>query len=126
MRLFLSYKWEDRAYMNAFSGWLNNPNNDYRHIPVHERAKLQKQPEDVWKPQIRELMRDSDAVICLIGQHTHSAWGVKYELEVAISWELPIIAVQIRDTNGGVPPLIRDYPFIDWDIQELNDELSRL
>jgi hypothetical protein len=103
MRLFLSYKWEDRAYLNGFTGLLNNSNNNYRHIGIHERANLHDQPEEVWKPEIRALMDGCDALICLIGQDTHSATGVKYELEVAISWEKLIIPIRIPNTNSGLP-----------------------
>jgi hypothetical protein len=126
MKLFLSYKWEDRANLDGFAGMLNNKNNNYRHIGVHERSNLHGASEEVWKPEIRALMDSCDALICLVGQDTHNATGVKYELEVAISWPLPIIPVRIPNTNGGLPPLIQNVSIINWDAQEVNNELSRL
>ncbi|MHA2001121.1 MAG: TIR domain-containing protein [Promethearchaeota archaeon] len=125
MKLFLSYKWEDRAYLNGFAGLIQNPTNKYRHIGVHERANLEGEPETVWKPEIRKLLNSCEAFICLIGKDTQNASGVKYELEVAISKKLPIILVRIPKTDGGLPHIIKNYNIIDWNAKEVNDEISR-
>lgn len=125
MLLFLSYKWEDRNYVNELDGLLNNPTNQYRHDTNREKKDLRYKGEKKWKSYIRGMIRECDALICLIGKDTHSAPGVKYELEVAISLKKKIIPLRIPGTSSGTPPLISDLDIINWDTQEINDELSR-
>lgn len=125
MNIFLSYKWEDREYMDGLAGALRNLNNGVQHFPVHERRNYIGKPENDWKSYIKDLMEDSDIVICLIGQNTHNASGVKYEIEVAQSWDLDIIPVRIPTTNGGLPPLLRNLEIIDYNVRLINEVISR-
>ena len=123
--LFLSYKWEDREYVNGLEGLLNNPNNQYRHLTDREREDHRSQGERAWKDYIRNKIRNCDALICLIGQNTHNATGVIYELEVANSMGIKIIPVRIPETTAASPNIIRQRNVLNWNAKEINDELSR-
>ncbi len=125
MLIFISYKWEDNGYANGMNGLLNNPNNDYRHLTEREREDLRTQGEVVWKSYIRNKIIHCDGLICLIGQDTHNATGVIYELEEATSLGKKIIPVRIPRTSGGLPRIIRHLTLVGWNAQEINDELSK-
>lgn len=125
IQVFLSYKWEDKNYADGMDGLLRNPNNKYRHLTDRERKDLRNKGENAWKKYLKEKIRDSNALICLIGQDTHNATGVIYELSVASSLFIKIIPVRIPKTYGGIPEIISKLKILNWDAREINDELSR-
>ncbi len=104
---------------------LSNPNNNYRHLTEREREDLRNQGEFSWRTYLREIIRKCDALICLIGNDTHNSIGVKYELDVAISLGIKIIPVRIPRTYGAAPEIIRQKRILNWDAEEINNELSR-
>lgn len=126
MNIFLSYKWEDRAYVNGLAGLLKNPNNEYRHIPINEREDYRNQGREAVRNYLRGLINECDAIICLVGENTHSSDWVKYEVEVARSLGKNIMAVRINNTSGGLPSLLRSWgiPETRWDSQSINNALS--
>ena len=125
IQVFLSYKWEDKKYADGMNGLLKNPNNKYRHLTDRERQDLRNKGENAWKAYLKDKIKDCDALICLIGQDTHSAIGVIYELSVATSLGIKIIPVRIPKIYGGVPKIINKLKISKWDTKEINDELSR-
>ncbi len=127
IRVFLSYKWEDREFADGLRGTFLNPNNEYRHVPYSEREDYRQQGENAIRAYLREIINECDALICLIGQNTHNSKWVAYELGVASSQDKKIVPVRIRNTNGGAPRLIRerDIGIIKWDSTLINNELSK-
>lgn len=127
IRLFLSYKWEDKKSADGIRGTFLNPNNDYRHVPLSEREDYRQQGENAIKAYLRGLIGECRALICLVGQNTHSSQWVAYELEVATSQNKKIVPVRIRNTTGGPPKLIKERKIkvIDWDSKRINEVLSR-
>jgi len=127
IKVFLSYKWEDKIFADGLEGTFLNPNNEYRHVPSSEREDYRKKGEDAIKRYLRGLIFDCQALICVIGQNTHNSHWVAYELNVATSQDKKIVPVRIRDTTGGAPKLIRDrkIDIIEWDSQLINNELSK-
>lgn len=125
IRIFISYKWEDKEYYDGLNGLLQNPNNNYVHIVIEEREDLRSKGENSVKDHLRRIIQNCDRVICLIGQDTHNSKWVQYELEVANSQKKRIIAVRVPGTTGGVPNLIRDrrISIIKWDANIINNAL---
>ena len=123
--VFLSYKWEDKNYADGMNGLLRDQNNMYRHLTDRERKDLRNKGETTWKKYLKDKIRDSDALICLIGQDTHNATGVNYELSVASSLGIKIIPVRIPKTYGRAPKIISKLKILNWEAREINDELSR-
>lgn len=126
MNIFLSYKWEDRAYVNGLAGLLQNSNNHYRHIPMNEREDYRNQGREAVRNYLRELINECDAIICLLGRNTQSSEWVKYELEVAKSLSKKILAVRIGRTRGGMPSLLNSWGISEtkWDSRSINNALS--
>ena len=123
--LFLSYKWEDKSYADGMDGLLKNPNNQYRHLTERERMDLRSQGENIWKNYLKNKIKNCNALICLIGQNTHNASGVIYELEVANSLGINIIPVRIPETTGAIPTIIKYKKVINWNSRDINNAISR-
>ncbi len=128
IKIFLSYKWEDRESANGLEGLLNNPNNKYQHITEREHIDIRNKGENAVKNYLKGIISDCSALICLIGYDTHNATGVNYELEVARSLRKKVIPVRIPQTTGGLPHLLKAWGIaeISWDAKKINDKLSSI
>ena len=126
IKVFLSYKWEDKESANDLEGLLNNPNNKFRHITDREHLDMRNKGEKAVKNYLKGIISDCDALVCLIGDNTHNSTGVKYELQVAQSLKKKIVGVRIPLTNGGLPHLLKSWniPAVKWDAHKINDKLS--
>ncbi|MFX1498370.1 MAG: TIR domain-containing protein [Promethearchaeota archaeon] len=126
IRIFISYKYEDYEYANGLEGLLKNPNNIYRHSPKREKEDMRENGEEAVRSYLIGLIRDCDALVCLIGRNTHNATGVMYELEAAKSLGKKIIAVRIPNTFGGLPKLLKSWGIIEieWNALKINNSLS--
>lgn len=95
-------------------GWHANPNIPFHFVDAHDLDNMtsRAQNEDYVKSKLRERMRQSSAVIVLIGNSTKNLFRfVRWELELALSLGLPIIAVNLNESrtqDGLCPPIIRD------------------
>ncbi|GAH64614.1 unnamed protein product [marine sediment metagenome] len=109
-------------------GLLKNPNNKYQHLTGREREDERNKGENAVKNYLKGIIQDCDALICLIGNDTHNATGVRYELEVAKSLRKKIIAVRIPQTTGGLPYILRSWGIseVKWNAKDINDKLSKL
>jgi len=125
IKVFISYKWGDRDYANDLKSLLSNPNNKYRQVAIKERDDYRALGQTAIKNYLKGLIGECDALICLIGNDTHSSEWVKYELDVANSQVKKIIPVRIRGTSGGAPNIFKNKKILNWSAKEINDELSR-
>ena len=128
IKIFLSYKWEDRESANVLEGLLKNPNNKYQHLTEREQEDVRNKGENAVKNYLKGIIQDCDALICLIGNDTHNATGVRYELEAAKSLSKKIVAVRIPQTTGGLPSILRSWGIseVKWNAKGINDKLSTL
>lgn len=95
-------------------GWHANPNIPFEFMDAHDLDNMtsRAQSEDYVKSRLRERMRLSTAVMVLIGESTKNLYRfVRWELELAQSLGLPIVAVNLNESrvqDGFCPPIIRD------------------
>ena len=99
-------------YMN---GWKANKNIDFTYQNAHDLDTMtsRAQDEQYVKSKLRERMKQSTAVVVLIGEKTKNLYKyVRWELELALELGLPIIAANINKTNrqdnARCPAIIRD------------------
>ena len=125
IKFFLSYKWEDRESANGLEGLLKNPNNKYKHFTEREQKDMRNKGENAVKNYLKGIIQDCDALIWLIGNDTHNATGVRYELEVAKSLGKKIIAVRIPQTTAGLPYLLRSWGIaeVKWSAKDIEKSL---
>lgn len=102
------------AYMK---GWKSNDNVDFNFHNAHDIAKLTSaaQSEQYVKRALKERFASAKQVVVLVGEQTRNLYRyVRWELDVALSLDLPIIAVNVADTKlreqdaAHCPPIIRN------------------
>jgi hypothetical protein len=100
------------AYMK---GWKQNDRVDFDFRDAHDLDNMtgRAQGEAYVKSNLRERMKKSNAVIVLIGEKTKNLYKfVRWELELALELNLPIIAVNLNKKNRQdydlCPAIIRD------------------
>jgi hypothetical protein len=100
------------GYMN---GWKENKNIDFDYKNAHDLDTMtgSAQNERYVKSKLRDRMKNSSAVIVLIGEKTKYLYRyVRWELELALDLGLPIIAANLNGKNGQdddrCPAIIKD------------------
>ena len=83
--------------------------------------------DDEWKGKARNLIRECDVVVVLMGPDTHNARGVLVETSMARTFGKPVIQVvpQERPYKNGLPYLKENDP-IPWDWEIINQALGRI
>lgn len=100
---------------NYINGWKKNRNIDFNYKNAHDLDTMTSaaQNEQYIKSKLRERMRKSSAVVVLVGDKTKYLYKyVRWELELALELDLPIIAANLNSKNGqdndNCPAIIRD------------------
>lgn len=104
----------DIQYYRMLKAWSQNENLNFSIYDAHDsNVARDTSSEETIKARLRERMLNSKVVLLLVGESTKYLYKfVKYELELALKMEIPIIAVNLnnkrdRDLNR-IPPIIRD------------------
>jgi hypothetical protein len=89
-------KW---AYV-YMKGWKANDRVDFDFRDAHDLDAIDRDEAYV-KAKLRDRMKESKAVLVLIGPKTKNLCKyVRWELELAIELDVPIVAVNLNKTNG--------------------------
>jgi len=101
----------DMHYYRLMQAWKDNENHDFNFHNAHDlnTARDSSQEESI-KRQLRERFANSKLLIVLIGEKTKLLTKfVKWEMEVALRLDLPIIGVNLngsRQSDDRCPPAI--------------------
>lgn len=104
----------DIRYYNAMKLWKAADHIDFNFHDAHDLNNLREgSSEETIKRKLRERFNDTKLLIVLVGSQTKYHYKyVRWEIEVALKLEIPIIAVNIL--NGATyvldkyPPILRD------------------
>lgn len=102
-----------RAYW-LMKAWKQNDNTDFNFYDAHSiRQARDTSTEDTIKRSLRERMNNSNVFILLVGQNTKNLYRfVRWEIELALSINLPVIVVNLNQRRGHdnslCPPILRD------------------
>jgi hypothetical protein len=96
-------------------GWKSNENVDFNFHDAHSIGSLtaNAQNEQYVKSALRERFASAKQVVCLIGESTKNLYRyVRWELDVALNLDLPIIAVYLNGSkqidSSVCPAIIRE------------------
>jgi len=99
------------AYMK---GWKQNEHIDFNFHDAHDLNVItDRASEDTVKRRLRDRFASAKQIIVLIGEHTQNLYRfVRWEMEVAQTLNLPIIAVNLSGARSydadRCPPILRD------------------
>lgn len=122
----------DMSYYRLMTAWKANDNQDFNFHDAHDiNTARDSSAEESIKKQLRERFANSKLLIVLIGDRTkYLTKFVKWEMEVAIRLNLPIIGVNLdksRQQTDRCPSAIRSelavyVPFAQKIIQYAMDD----
>lgn len=105
----------DKWAYGYMKGWKQNDKVDFDFQDAHDLDNMtsRAQGEEYVKARLRERMRKSSAALVLIGESTKNLYKfVRWEMELAQSLGLPIIAVNLNDRRSQdadlCPAILRD------------------
>lgn len=103
----------DMNYYRLLTAWSENPKFEFEFYNAHDlnTARDSSQEESI-KRQLRERLANSKNLIVLIGEKTRLLTKfVKWEMEVAVKLDLPIIGVNLngsKSQDDRCPPVIKE------------------
>lgn len=126
--IYICYRYDDEKWKNDLISTMLNPNTSIKELPIIDRENLKGSPREEIKNYLKTLFDDATKMLILLGDHTHNGYFVKYEIEVAISREIPIGIIRIPETTGGLPSILNKdkYKIVDWKVEEINNLLNNL
>jgi hypothetical protein len=107
---------EDKWAYGFMLGWIEKDHMEFDFHNAHDLFDIDEeteQDEEDVKKALGKRMLNAKQVIVLVGDKTKSLYKyVRWEIELALSLELPIIVVNLNDSrrndNDLCPPLLRD------------------
>jgi hypothetical protein len=110
-RAFISFAVEDEAARNLFVGQSRHSETPFELADF----SLHKPFDNSWKTQTRPRIKGCDVVIVLIGEGTHAAEGVLWEIKAAKEEGVPLFGVYIdKGDKGRMPGSLFGIPVINW------------
>ncbi|RYZ38994.1 MAG: hypothetical protein EOO71_21800 [Myxococcaceae bacterium] len=104
-KAFISFAVEDDWYRTCLVGQAKNEkvrfkiNDKSLHEPFDER----------WKTQAREIIKNCDLMIVMIGKSTYKADGVLWEIKAGLEEDIPIFGIHInKSPPSRVPQIMRE------------------
>ena len=103
----------DIKYYRLMTAWQKNDKIDFDFHDAHDLNNLWKESsEETIKRKLRERMKNSKQAIVLVGDSTKDLYKyVRWEIEIAISMDIPIIAVNLNKLNEAhskTPPILKN------------------
>jgi hypothetical protein len=140
-KTYVIFDGDNDMWAYAFmKGWKANENIDFNFYDAHDiRPLTDRASDETVRQRLRERFSSAKQVIVLIGEHTKDLYRfVRWELEIALKIDLPIVAVNLNkkrtfDAELCPPILHNEYvvhiPFnmkiIKYALDQFPDEFSK-
>lgn len=104
----------DIRYYNLMKAWKQNDYTDFNFYDAHDlNTARDTSLETTIKAKLKERMNNSKVFVLLVGEHTKNLYRfVRWEIEQALSMNLPIIVVNLngkRQIDADLcPPILKD------------------
>lgn len=123
----------DMNYYRLLEAWKENKKIDFDFENAHDLMQCRdSSKEETIKRSLRERMKRSNKFILLIGEHTkHLYKFVKWEVEVAMELELPIICVNInkskKEDDLAPKSWFKDYLrlYVPFELEPIKEAIRR-
>ncbi|MDP5145844.1 TIR domain-containing protein [Shewanella sp. ULN5] len=103
----------DIRMYRLMTAWKANDKIDFNFHDAHDLNNLRKTAsEETIKRKLRERLNSTKQAILLVGENTKNLYKfVRWEIEVAMSMDIPIIAVNLCKSNSSTertPPILKN------------------
>lgn len=95
------------------TAWKSRGKIDFNFYDAHDINNLwSKSSEDTIKAKLRERMKNSKQAVVLVGENTKRLYKyVRWEIEIAMGMDIPIIAANLDKANSATsktPPILKE------------------
>jgi hypothetical protein len=120
-RLFLSFHAEDRAQVQGFRLMGMNPNVDVEFYDASVRSPIASENARYVRSVIKEKIRRSSVLVCLIGDGTAWREWVNWEIDTALQLRKGICGVRLKGSRGRAPPVLARIgaPIAKWNAPDI-------
>jgi len=115
-KAFVSHAYGDEEHFERLEQSVNSSSWE---LKVHPRGD-----EEDWRRECEQLIRDSDAVICLVGKTASHRSGVDWEIRTALSLNKPLVAAYVGGAHENAPALAKAGIEPEEDLSELARSLT--
>jgi hypothetical protein len=115
-KVFLSFHAEDLRQVHGLRLMFRNPRLDLDIYDNGLRTAINSERGTYIRSVIRERIRKSAVVLCLIGNGTAWREWVDWELRTAVDLHKGVCGVRLKDSRGRTPPALADLgvPVLRW------------
>lgn len=127
VHVFLSFDSDDLDLVNLFRGQAKNENSDLEFADYSVKDPINSENDPYLKQEIKEKIKQSSIVVCLVGESTHRSDWVEWELETGHELGKCLIGVRLRSDHEDIVPrplLDHGAEVLDWVIQDVMDAID--
>ncbi|USS89253.1 TIR domain-containing protein [Fructilactobacillus cliffordii] len=125
---------EDIRYYDIMKAWNKNQNHNFEFNNAHELHQARdSSTEESIKISLKDRLNNSKAFILLLGKNTRFLYKfVRWEIEMALKLEIPIIVVNLNGSKGVdynlLPPILRNESFstVPFKESDIIEELRKI
>ena len=128
VHVFLSFVEEDLGLVNLFRGQAKNNKLDLEFADYSIKEPIDSENAPYIKRQIKEKIRQSSIVMCLIGSSTSNSQWVEWELETGHDLDKCLIGIRLNsDKEDTEPQPLIDHSarIVDWNIDDIIDAIEK-
>lgn len=128
VHVFLSFDNDDSRLVELFRGQVKNDKLVLEFADYSLKDPINSQNAEYVKREIREKIRRSSAIICLVGRSTYRSRWVEWELETGHDMGKCLIGVRLHSDYGDIAPkplINHGADVVDWNIRDIVDALGR-
>ncbi len=126
-KVFLSFKGEDKTYVDLFRGQAKNENSDLDFIDFSLRAPFNSENAEYIKSGIRQRIEQSSVTIVCLTEDTHKSEWVDWEIKESIRLGNGVIGVKMKDDSSIKTPKAMEEngcKVVNWNHEEINQAMS--
>ena len=106
MTIFISYDYDnDRHYKNLMVAWSKNASFDIEFYDSSVDVSVNSEAAAPVRRVISQRIRESDILLCIVGEETHTSEWVEWEIDKADELGKKFVAVKTDRTNTTPPGL---------------------
>lgn len=100
-RTFISFDFDNNSnHKVLFAGQAKNSKTPFSIADWSSKAEL---PQSQWEAMISEKISRCDIMIVLVGKSAGSATGIKKEIDMATTHNVPYFGIYVDDANSNTP-----------------------
>jgi hypothetical protein len=124
-KVFISYSMRNKAQVGLLRYQAENEDFDVEFTDTSLKRAVKGRS---WKPVVGHKIQNSDVVICMVGDDTHSRTAVSWEIEYAYKHDITVIPVNIHKDHSTKMPTEITYnngKAISWNMEDIQYHIDR-